>query len=983
MTLTSTDERTTLELDQRQQFRSHPAYKPLFSLLTTWADGASDLSEEMIDRKAPKLAGAVDQLDDMDSAELEEFVARVAYDVKLSVITKAPIGTSVRSDYNPWLEDRWSASSEKWPRWQAYRRHLQNDGRPVNVLSTLETDVKSILDLTGDPNVEGHWERRGLVIGDVQSGKTSNYIGLLNMAADAGYRLFVVIGGHTEDLRAQTQLRVDDGFLGRSTADPDLKRRASIKHVIGVGHYSSADIPMPMSLTGVSQDFSAGSASTLKGDISNSLAAPLVLVVKKNAKILKNLAAWLEDVSDQQEQLTLPMLVIDDESDYASVDTSKDSEEATAVNRAITELLQRSSRNSYVGFTATPFANVLMDPYNAAGLFPKDFVYSLYAPENYMGALEFFDVEEPEANGVRTRIEDAAGCFPFRHKSDHVVPKLPGSLQDAIDTFMLANALRDLDGAETKPRSMLVNVSRFKKVQKQVWALVKSYVDETRRILENTPLEPEDGFGPNATYERLHKRWKDEYQHLSHDWPTVRGALANAVRTIEVELVNGDTDADRKDRDRRHQAQGTAGRRRRIAVGGTILSRGITLDGLMTSYFHQRTQLSDTLLQMGRWFGYRDGYRHLLRIWLPEEVMEWFVFTGMALQDVRNEVVTMRNAGLTPSEFGLKVRRHPEALKVTAANKMRNSETETLDVSFYRQTVETVSATDVSSEISSNWSAYGELVGGCMQSGTPLDVTPHRIFKGVDRRVVERFLDIFQPGSGDANFTHGGAGEPDSWISKFAKSAEIEGDAGWDVAFMSGMEVDNEQKYRITDSRQIGDPDPQLLSPTVRNAMSWAAHPSPHFRFGNRRVATAGNLKQVADLAGNLDKDRLRTWVSQTEDEDGQSLEAQKMPESFVMASMNRPVLMIYRVVTNQSVWDLRHKKLHGEKEQMHRSIDRPVSLEQRLLGVKVAFPAHRDPSGRMVEGKPVKYVVNKVWLKHAGLSAEDRLETSEPADDE
>ncbi|MFI7584035.1 Z1 domain-containing protein [Kocuria sp. M1N1S27] len=978
-----------LELNQDQSYRHHPGYTPLYNQLIAWADNTSDVTEEMVDKKAPKIAGVVDQLEEFEVTELLEFADKVAQDVKLAIVTKVPIGNEV-GNYIPWLEDRWR--SAEWAYWDAYRRFLLRNKRPFGVVNTLEADVKRILDMVGDPTAEGWWDRRGLVIGDVQSGKTSNYIGLLNMAADAGYRLFIIIGGHTEDLRQQTQERIDEGFLGKSTADADLKRSAAIGKLIGVGEIAPK-LDRPIALTGVSQDFSSSSASVVKGHIDNSFRVPLILVVKKNARILRNLAGWLGDQT-KNEKLSLPMLVIDDESDYASVDTSKEEDDPTAVNKAITDLLDTSARNSYIGFTATPFANVLMDPANAAGLFPKDYVYSLYAPDNYLGALQYFDVEDPSANGVRNDVEDAGKHFPFKHRSSLAVKALPDSLHQALDTFLVANAIRDLDGASPTPRSMLINVSRFKAVQKQVYDLVREYVDATRAVVqESVPaLKGSSGNG-NEVVERLHATWQAEYSHLKHSWLDVRAALPEAVRDIEIELVNGDTDKQRKEIERRHQQYGTAKRRRRIAVGGAILSRGLTLDGLMVSYFHQRTQLSDTLLQMGRWFGYRDGYRHLVRLWLPEDVMDWFVFTGRALQDIRDEVVTMKQANLTPKDFGLKVRRHPEALKVTAANKMRHAESATVDVSFYRQTVESISATDATEEVAKNFAAYQEILSNSVALATESNSvtrmfgprpgaeegkseTPHLVFTGVERAVVERFLESFVPGAGDANFAHGDGSEAGSWVSKFAKGIETDQMSSWDVAFMSGQ-GDAFDAWGDLPEEYRGKISPVVLKASVRNAMRWHETPTPHFEFANRRVATAGNLEQVVSVANNVDPGRRQEWhTAHARLPEGNS---KRRSEKEIMTSMKRPVLMVYRVVTDRTINDSRND---AKKNGSLNIIDKEVDVDQHILGVKVAFPAHRDGiTGEFSTGRSVEYVVNKVWMEKSGLAEEVRASEDEGED--
>jgi hypothetical protein len=226
----------------------------------------------------------------------------------------------------------------------------------------------------------GEWRRRGLVVGHVQSGKTANYIGLINKAADAGYKLIILIAGIHSNLRSQTQERIDEGFVGRDS-DQILGGRANA-NVLGVGNINRTF--KPVSYTSRAHDFGKARADGLGISINN-LSDPAIFVIKKNRSLLTNLIEWLHGTSATGDRLTMPMLVIDDEADNASINTAADPDKPNTINRLIRELLKTSTRNTYIGYTATPFANIFIDPetedeLRGKDLFPRDFIVGLDAP---------------------------------------------------------------------------------------------------------------------------------------------------------------------------------------------------------------------------------------------------------------------------------------------------------------------------------------------------------------------------------------------------------------------------------------------------------------------------------------------------------------------------------------------------------------------------------------------------------------------------
>lgn len=953
-------------ISPKVSYRENGAYQMLVNMVLAAFDATAaeaTPSEEEVWATTKRIASVVPGMEALGERQQEELVEQAVAQLLTQVNTSQEIGEAVALDHVPWIRDAWDDENRHWDYWRTYKRLLQRQARPQKMLRTLEEDVKKILDLAGDPKQTGPFQRRGLVMGDVQSGKTSNFIGLMNMAADAGYRLFIVIGGHTEDLRSQTQERVDDGFIGVRSIETDTRNKAR-DQLVGVGHLRERTTVM--SLTTSETDFVESSRRVFRlGDLETTTErAPIVLVVKKNSKILANLADWLGRAT-RDEVLSVPMMFIDDESDYASVNTNKkEKEEATAVNRAITRILERSQKTSYVGFTATPFANVLMNPEEEGGLFPKDFIYSLYPPTNYLGAQQYFG--EERYKHARNDVHDGEGAFPFKHKSTHVVPELPESLRRAIDTFLVACAITDLDSGVEAARSMLVNVSRFKGVQGQVYRLVEEYVEEIVNVLTN--MDPTATAGVNAPlpYIRLKDAWRREYSEGGPSWERVWSVLPNSLEVVETELVNGDTSKERAQAAEIRARSVSKRGRRYIAVGGTILSRGLTLEGLTVSYFYQRTQLSDTLLQMGRWFGYRDSYRELVRIWLPLEVMEWFLFTAETLEEIRRDVSIMRKSEMTPSEFGLKIQKHPEALKVTAANKMRHADQALVDISFDRQSVETKTAAVDPDLTHKNMVALHELIDLCEALGedptTPTTEVSskfegHRAYKNVDPLAVRDFVETFAAAPGDANFASNE--REGSFVSNYVRELNVKTDTLWDVVVVAGTG----NKIALGG----GEFTPEVTA-NRRNRVSRVESSVPHIEFANRRVATGGNL---FDVVGRLENGQPSALAALEQGKVPEKGEKNSGPsESAILHVIERPILMIYPIESLPSESDTRPEKI-------------TIGADHGVLGLKFAFPAIRDGEGRVVERRAgTKYVVNQIWMKESGL-AEDSVATVQMDDDE
>lgn len=593
-----------------------------------------------------------------------------------------------------WLPDK--KSKLPWNFWKRYATYLQNEkSYPEQSIYKLDEITDKILENLEDPEREGVWDIRGMVVGHVQSGKTSNYTGLICKAADAGYKFIVVLAGLHKSLRSQTQIRLDEGFLGFDS------RMMPGKHVenrrIGVGLVK--DQPEAKALWITNSEDNGDFKINVARQIGNALGGvPVLLVIKKNKTILKNLVRWAgmdakEDTETGKKIVrNTPLLIIDDEADNASVNTNPipvdengkpdEDYDVSAINGEIRKLLSLFEKKAYVGYTATPFANIFIYPDGETAthgddLFPRDFIINLPTPPNYIGSSELFgfnnEKEDYDGLPIIRMINDFQRFVPEKHTKDHKPEKIPDSLRDAILSYIITCAARKARGVRSGHNSMLIHVSRFPAVQKKIVDLIKNELGPIKKVIEyshdpSNPLMMEmeeiwnNDFIPTTSSVR--SMFKDPLI-TEVSWDSVKNHLYESVSKIEVKEINGTA----KDiLDYRENPSGI----NVIAVGGEKLSRGLTLEGLSVSYFLRASRMYDTLMQMGRWFGFRPGYVDLCRLYTSHELVEWYRFINLAYEELREEFDDMASSGATPRDFGFRVRTHPDNLLITAVNKMKS-----------------------------------------------------------------------------------------------------------------------------------------------------------------------------------------------------------------------------------------------------------------------------------------------------------------------
>ncbi|MCL7458593.1 Z1 domain-containing protein [Micromonospora sp. MSM11] len=639
-----------------------------------------------------EIAGSVDPIWVMQQSRgqmLDRDVLLKEIESRVAVWQDDSVGLKDDRDHIEWLTE--AQLERSWDFWDRYRRYLE-DVRlmPPRVVRRLDQSTDRILRQIEDPRRPGAWRRTGLVVGQVQSGKTGNYIGFACKAADAGYKLIVILAGIHNSLRSQTQLRIDEGLLGFDTQYQQRYDQTTKTARIGVGVMPGVKRLKIASLTNSAEggDFKQQIARNLNLPIGD---YPVVLVIKKHKSILENIRKWIVEVEgvpvgDGGSKIVrdVPLLVIDDEADHASVDTTRDDDtDPSTINRSIRHLLNSFDKAAYVGYTATPFANIYIKPkvdHDTFGLdlFPESFIESLPAPSNYLGPERVFglSVTDPDDDAVEALpifrpIHDHKAWMPPRHKKEWAPPEeLPVSLRQAIDAFLLTCAARRARGQSNQHNSMLIHVTRFVSVQNRIRDQIDEHVSLTRDQLR-------DGMGGASAHVliRLRGLWERDFAPTSAAFPTeeappvqwdeVEKELRPALRKIDVRAVNGTS------RDALEYYENRKTGISVIAVGADKLSRGLTLEGLSVSYYLRASSMYDTLLQMGRWFGYRPGYEDLCRLYTTSELFSSYREITAADNELRQDFAEMARLGQTPESFGLRVRASPAGLAVTAANKMR------------------------------------------------------------------------------------------------------------------------------------------------------------------------------------------------------------------------------------------------------------------------------------------------------------------------
>jgi len=617
--------------------------------------------------------GMVDQIlnDDEIPEDLRERIWRFVQVLDAEPAESLPLEAS----------ENWFDELDDGSNWMRYISGLVAKKFPDKAIQSIEESTRRIMNFLYNPNQEeGGLRRYGLVVGRVQSGKTANYAGLIARAVDAGFQIIVVLAGLHNNLRRQTQIRLEDEIAFHDPANPMKKKLIPL---------TDKDLDF-QTLPNV-QLFSMGEDSAV------------LLVIKKNVAPLDKLYAQLSELSPL-ELMNLNMLIIDDEADHATINTKKiddgicenpdlegylddDDDEleeddneivnATKINSRIRQILGLFTRYAYVGYTATPFANVLIDPnldHPNLGptLYPRDFILTLPKPDGYGGLDDFF----PAANEVTdTDVSDQVIVVPRAEAldlreldSDYEVGKessLPNSLNVAVMDFFLSGAARLHRNGAGSHHTMLVHIKHTKRNQSPIHGRLSQLIEIWREQIPNSYSVE----GQNIR-DLMKKRWVKEFQSnpcTVEDWSIIEPALIRfTLMGVNVKLINSETG------DTLDYSSHEGGGLRVIAVGGNRLSRGLTLEGLCTTYFIRESRMYDTLTQMGRWFGFRAGYNDLIRLHTTGLLVEWFTWLTSVERALISDIERYGKTGLTPTSLAVRILKH-RAMLPTAKNKMRHA----------------------------------------------------------------------------------------------------------------------------------------------------------------------------------------------------------------------------------------------------------------------------------------------------------------------
>ncbi|WP_426233888.1 Z1 domain-containing protein [Pseudomonas sp. TWP3-2] len=622
---------------------------------------------------------------------------------------------------DPWYK----GPGSKDVHWPALKGYLANSkGWDKDTINSIDESSSEVVSLLANPNSEG-FRHRGLVVGYVQSGKTANMTAVIAKAVDAGYNLIVLLGGVTNKLRAQTQRRIEHDIVNRHRHFWQLYTTEQ----------NDGDYTYPKN-----------------GSFTMPVQGRAQLVVMK--KITSRLETFRKTIVDDKGKPKTPLailrqlkvLLIDDECDQASVNSSNNDYDMTKINAEIRKIIRALPAVSYVGYTATPFANVFIDPYplnqhDLDDLYPEDFITTLPRTEGYFGAREVFGYAPADPDGPESPEE--AGRNMIRHvpeerlnllrpirisEKDLFQPEMTDDLEHAVIWFLLSCAIRRARNQQDQHMTMLVHTSPYIIQHERMAKLIKQWI-------ESNLTELTSNFG--ELQKKIARVLEEETAQvpLEHDdiysLAELRPHINSTLEALEFAIENGES-FERLDYTQEPKTY--------IVVGGTVLARGLTLEGLSVSFFLRTSMQYDTLLQMGRWFGYRKGYEDLPRLWTTAELASNFRALSRIEEEIRDDINNYRKHSVTPTEFAVRVRAIP-GMAITAASKMRHAYRS--NISFEGRHIQTIRFDHRSTtKVNDNWSAAEQFVDKLTEkySLQTLNGGKRHLSQNVPLREVRRFL---------------------------------------------------------------------------------------------------------------------------------------------------------------------------------------------------------------------------------------------------
>ena len=650
-------------------------------------------------------------------------------DASRRVWTMKEPGSIYNKHFDPWYLG--PDPSDKL--WHSYEKHLKEKGwdpAAIKDIDEASTRVVSLLDPPGKAQIR----TRGLVLGHVQSGKTASFTAVIAKAADVGYRFIIVLSGMNNVLRYQTQLRIDEDLIA-----------ANLEHWITV--------------TDVQDDFAAN--TNVNSFLTEKHSTKVLGVVKKNSGRLKRLHKWLTGARSEVLR-ACPVLIIDDEADQASPNSHPKPDERTKINELIVKLLKDLPKAAYVGYTATPFANLFIDPSLPEDLYPRDFIVDLPRGNGYFGAEQIFgrapvDENEEPVDGLNVirLVPDHEGTQlkpPSRDARFTFTPEITATLREAMLYFWMAVAARQVRGQRGKHATMLIHTTQYAAAHRNAKGAVDAFQGTVLKLIQK---------GDAALMAELEALWLREQAELPSEmldlepvaFADLSAHMTTVLKRTESKVENGSSPTlDRVD----YQPDADGNGRIYIVIGGNVLSRGLTLEGLTVSFFVRSASAYDTLLQMGRWFGYRPGYGDLARVWMTEDLRDYFYDLASVEREIRQDISRYKNGDVTPMEFAVRIRQHP-ALAITAKLKMQHAVQ--AKMAFNAREVQTiVFRHEDQGWLDQNLKAARDLIARMRAASIqPATVTdkPHKVFFDVPSSQVIQFLNEYAIDPGNSEMPNG------------------------------------------------------------------------------------------------------------------------------------------------------------------------------------------------------------------------------------
>lgn len=873
----------------------------------------------------------------LSKKEIEEIAFQYEYQYGTKTFIPGPGTTLVENkSHDSWLNRKKEIMTNENHKYEnRYKDYLIYNHYGEDATNHIISEAEKVLSLCADP--DSNERKRGLVMGDVQSGKTSNYLALANLACDYGYKIILILAGMTDSLRIQTQERTDEGLVGAVSST--IGSNEQIKYV-GVGVQNSQEygyyaIPLTTDLC----DFDSNNLSFT----SNDLTKPLILVVKKNKSILTKVKKWLKP--GQTNISSKNILIIDDECDNASVNTRKPDEDPSTINGLIREIYNNFTCSTYVGYTATPFANIFINPERQIGnddLFPNDFIHRLKSSQNksYFGIDKVF--RKKTTQHWKRISDEEKNKLHAKHKKDADIPCLWDSLKNAICIFLLCNVIRTLRGDDTKHRSMMINVSPYNKVHSRIEELIEDYVVQLRDTILQYDKYDIDRFNKHDELLRIFNLYnhdaifstKDdrsgEIINFTYPFELIKKYLYSEISKFRVAVINNKVKGDQRFKYNDYKDTGA----RVIAIGGFVLSRGLTLEGLMTSYYSRNSTSYDTLLQMCRWFGYRPNYEDLCCIYMTQISYDCFGAVSDAVDNLDTQLEMMAARGAEPKEFGLMIKESPDTLEtdllVTARNKMRNSFEKVLGLNYSGVAIDTSKLFVDTKRNNRNINVVRDFIRQLKVNGKDLKLVKNRhMILDVSNEMIANLIENIDIPFENRKF------DSDS-IAAFVRKGEFYDK--WDVVFASGEEHPNEKYFVLDDNYSI---------PPVHRSFSYEEGEDivriakKNNRLLDPGIFNAGLTDEQIKIAKQSAKNRSKRKNNKNDT---------PIAEDYLEVPGRKPLLVILPVMLQQDD----QNENNSDYEECKQAIIDKIKSQEYLLGLGIGF------AGR--QGKVMmKFRINKV----------------------